>query len=382
MMWAVSGKPRRAEAELLRASGKQGVNAEVKAFLGRAYLQSGDVQRSAEFYREVLQEKPSDPKALLMLAELSMNAEDYAGAKAYFARAEEAGVPANTLQFDRAVLMYLQGDTEGALAGLKSLVKLDKENIRAWALLAMLSSDGRDSAVYETALKTLKNLQGSSPDVRLMLAELHMNRKEWAAARTELEQVARMNPRLLRAWEMLVSVDFQERKRELAEDHVRALLTLDPENYTGNLMLGSFQYARAQYSLAESSYRAALASRRAPEALNDLAYLLMIKGGQMEEALALVDEALALQPQNAIFLSTRGELYLREGRLDEAEADLQQVLFAMPDTSPALLLSAQLYAARGQKEAALELAHGLVDRQGELPAEQQVQLQELLKQLE
>jgi len=381
MMWAVSGKPSMAEAELRRAAGGKQVNKEVKNFLGRAYLQSGDLQRSAEFYREVLQENPTDAKALLMLAELSMNAEDYSGAEKLFQQAEEAGVPAGPLRFDRAALAYLQGRTEEALEGLQALVKEDKENVRAWALLAMLTSDGRDPSTYEKSLKTLTHLQGSSPDIRLMLAELHMSREEWSAARDELEQVTRMNPRQVRAWEMLVAVDFQERKRELAEDHVRALLTLDPENFTGNLMLGSFQYARGQFSLAESSYRAALRRQRDPAALNDLAYLLMIKGGQMEEALQLVEEALALQPDNAIFLSTRGEIFLREGRLDEAEQDLQQVLFAMPDTPAALLLSAQLYAARGQNDAALELAEGLFDRQGELPAEQQIQLQELLKRL-
>ena len=63
---------------------------------------------------------------------------------------------------------------------------------------------------------------------------------------------------------------------------------------------------------------------------------------------ALIEEALALQPDNPIFLSTRGELNLRGGRYDEAEHDLQRVLTAMPDNAQALLLSSQLYAARGQ----------------------------------
>ena len=58
-----------------------------------------------------------------------------------------------------------------------------------------------------------------------------------------------------------------------------------------------------------------------------------------------------------------------------------EVLVAMPDHAQALLLSAQLYAARGQKAPALELAETLSGRQGELPAEQQLQLQELLKNL-
>ncbi len=380
MMWAVSGKPRIAEAELRRASGGRAVNAEIKAFLGRAYLHGGDLQRSAEFYREALKENPKDVKSLRMLAELSMNAEDYEEAERLFNEAEAAGLPPGSLGFERAALAYLQGQAEDSLARLRELVRRNKEDVRAWALLAMVTSDGSDPDMYEKSLKSLKNLQGTSPDVRLMLAELYLNRAELAEARAELDQLTRMNPRHVRAWEMLVAVDFRERKQELAEDHVRALLTLDPENFTGNLMLGSFQYSRGQNSLAESSYRTAMKARRDPEVLNDLAYLLMInKSGAAEEARALIEEALAKQPENPVFLSTRGELNLREGRYDEAERDLQQVLAAMPDNAQVLLLSAQLYAARGQKEAALELAETLLDRQGELPVEQQAQLQKLIK---
>ena len=382
MMWAVSGKPRMAEAELRRASGANLVSTEVKAFLGRAYLHGGDLEQSSRFYREALDENPQDVKSLLMLAQVSMSAEDYDEAERILGQVEAAGVPADALRFERAALACLRGQTDQAMADLRELVKKDKGDVRAWALLALLAGDGRDPDTFERALKTLKNLQGTSPDVRLMLAELYVGRQDWSAARTEVEQVVRMNPRLVRAWEMLVSIDFSERKRELAEDHVRILLTLAPENFVGNLMLGSFQYARGQYSLAESSYRTALAVRRDPTALNDLAYLLMInKSGGEGEARALIEEALAAQPGNALFLSTRGELNLREGRYDEAERDLQQVLAAVPNHAHVLLLSAELYAARGQKKAALELAEDLETRQGELASEQQAQLQVLLKEL-
>ncbi len=381
MMWAVSGKPRMAEAELRRASGSQEVSSEVKAFLARAYLQSGEHQRSSEFYREILKENPQDQKSLLMLAEIAMGAGEIAEAERLLARAEEAGIPPDRIQFERAILAYLKGQGDVALASLKALVKREKNHIQAWSLLALLTADGRDAETYEQALKAIRDQRGTNPDVRLMLAELSMGRKEWGEARAELEQVTRMNPRHIRAWELLATVDFQERKRELAEDHVRVLLTLDPGNYTGNLLLGSFQYARGQHALAESSYRAALEAKRDPVALNDLAYLLLMKGEDLEEALALVNEALGLVPGSPLFLSTRSEILVQLGQLDDAEKDLQQVLAAWPDHAQALLLSARLYAARDQKAAALELAEALAGRMNELPVEKQGQLQDLLRQL-
>lgn len=381
MMWAVSGKPQMAEAEMRRASGGHKMDPRVKAFLARAYLEGGDMQRSADYYSEALEENPSDLRSLLMLVQLAIHGEDLPEAERLLARAEEAGVDPRQFRFERAVLAYLQGKPDAALVALKALVAQQRDDVRAWALLAMLTGEDRDPETYEQALKALQNLRGASPDVRLMLAQLYLSREEWGLARAELEQVTRMNPRLSRAWEMLVQVDFRERKQELAEDHVRVLLTLDPNNFTGNLMLGSFQYARAQYALAESSYRTALAARRDSAVMNDLAYLLMLKGGAMEEARTLIDEALTQQPDNPVYLSTRGELNLRDGRLNEAEADLQRVMAAMPNNPQAMLLTAQLYAARGQNAAAHEMAKPLVDRQGELPAEQQQVLQSLLEQL-
>ncbi|HQF20729.1 MAG TPA: tetratricopeptide repeat protein [Kiritimatiellia bacterium] len=394
MMWAVSGKPRLAEAELRRAAGRQGVNAAVKAFLGRAYLQGQDLQRSTEYYREAIQENPQDARSLLMLAEIALREEHYDEAEEWLQKVEAAGVPADRLRFERTALTCLRGDTDRAMQQLLDLVNKEKDNVRAWALLAMLTSDAPDPTLHQRAVKALKELQGTSTDVRLLLAELDINQQNWAAARDKLEQLTRTNPRNVRAWELLVEVDFRERKRDLADDHVRSLLTLSPQNYTGNLLLGSLQYARGQFSLAESSYRAALRVRRDPAALNDLAYLLLInKPAAWGEARALVEEALAAQPANKIvFLSTRSELNLREGRLDEAEDDLQQVLTAMPNQAAALLLAAELYAARAaelaaagdaagakrQQAAALDLANSLKDRQNELSLEQQQHLYGLL----
>jgi tetratricopeptide (TPR) repeat protein len=382
MMWAVSGKPRMAEAELRRAAGRdRGVSPSVKAFLARAYLHGGQLEQSEAYYREALGENPGDVHSLLMLAQLALADGDLEEAEQRLADVEQAGVPRERLRFERAVAAYLRGQPDTALAQLKDLTRHEPGHVRAWALLALLTGDGGDPESYEQALSALRNLRGSSPDIRLMLAELHMSRQEWVKARGEIEQVTRMNPRLVRAWEMLVQVDFNERKQELAEDHVRILLTLDPDNYTGNLMLGAFQYGRAQYSLAESSYRAALETRREPVVMNDLAYLIMIKGGDLAEARTLIEEAIALNPRYPLFLSTRGELNLMEGRLDEAERDLQQALASHPDYAPNRLLAARLYAARNQKDAALELAESLLERQGELPPEQQERLQDLLRRL-
>lgn len=378
MMWAVSGRPKMAEAELRRAAGGQAVDPAAKAFLARAFLAAGDRETSARYFGEALEDKPGDATARLKLAEIAMSEGDLDAAREHLDVLRKAGVPEEALAFDSIVLDYLSGDADGAVMALRERTASHKQDVRAWAFLAYLTGDGSDPDTYERALKAVKSLRGASTETRLMLAELYAKRHEWADARTELDQVLRLNPRLVKAWEMLVSVDFGERKRDLAEDHVRALLTLDPGNHEGNLMLGSFQYERGQYSLAAASYRTALEAKRTPLALNDLAYIL-IGEENFAEAESLIDEACAMDPNNPLLLSTRGELYLRTGRLDEAESDIQQVLSVLPDNLQMKLLSAELYRARNQTGAARELLEELRGRIHEFAPAEQARLQDLLR---
>ena len=378
MMWAVSGRPKMAEAELRRAAGGQSVDPEAKAFLARAFLAAGDRETGARYFRETLDDKPGDNTARLKLAEIAMSEGDLDTARSHLDALRAAGVPEEALAFDTIVLTYLSGDSDGAVLALKERTAAHKQDVRAWSFLAFLTGDGSDPETYERALKAIKSLRGASPETRLLLAELYSKRHEWAEARAELEQVLRLNPRLVKAWEMLVSIDFGERKRDLAEDHVRALLTLDPDNHEGNLMLGSFQYERGQYSLAAASYRTALEAKRTPLALNDLAYIL-IGEGNYKEAEALIGEACAMKPDDPLLLSTRAELHLRTGRLDEAESDIQRVLSVRPDDLQMKLLSAELYRARNQTGAARELLDELRGRLHEFPADQQARLQDLLR---
>ena len=378
MMWAVSGRPRMAEAELRRAAGGQSVDPAAKAFLARAFLATGDRETSAQYFREALENKPGDPSVRLKLAEIAMSEGDLDAAQAQLDALAADGVPAEALAFDRIVMQYLGGDADGAVLALKERTAKHKQDVRAWSFLAYLTGDGSDPETYERALKAIKSLRGASPETRLLLAELYSKRHEWGDARAELEQVLRLNPRLVKAWEMLVAVDFGERKRDLAEDHVRALLTLDPSNHEGNLMLGSFQYERGQYSLAAASYRTALEAKRTPTCLNDLAYIL-IGEGSYAEAEQLIDEACAMKPDDPLLLSTRGELYLRTGRLDEAETDIQQVLSVLPDNLQMQLLAAELYHARGQDPAARQILDTLRGRVHEFPADLQARLQDLLR---
>jgi len=378
MMWAVSGRPRQAEAELRRSrpGGPQGeTGLALKAFLGRMYMFSNDPGRGEEFYREILAERPGDPDATFALAKLDIQRGHLAEAKEKLAALEAAGVEPGRLALERVLIQAAEGDVRGALDRLGRMRAERPDDVLPHAVAAVLAQDSGDAELFEKAVESLKRLPSKSLQLRLFLAQLMLERQDWAGARMELETLTRMNPANARVWEALVRADFAERKREQAEDHVRVLLTLEPENALGNLMLASFQRERGQLALAESSYRTALKSERRPATLNDLADLLLHKGrdgrhpGALAEARALLDEAVSSQPDYLTAYATRAELNLETGDLDGAEADIQKVVSAASDSPLSMFLSARLYSERGNFAAARDLADSIEARRDAMPPE-------------
>jgi len=265
--------------------------------------------------------------------------------------------------------------------GLEARAGGEGGDIRVWGALAVLADKAGNPAARERAIGALRKQKSKSMATRLLLAHLLTGQGDWAAARGELEQLVRMNPGHAGAWEMLLRVDYAEHKKDQAEDHVRVLLTLDPGNAFGNLLLAAFQRERGQLALAESSYRAALATQRSATTLNDLADLLMRRPEGRTEARELLDEALAMSPGDATAHMTRAELGLLDGRTDEAEKDLQVVLAAHPGHPEAVLLAARLYAATGKRAAAAELAAELEKKRSSLSPEGQEVFRQFLAEL-
>ena len=82
---------------------------------------------------------------------------------------------------------------------------------------------------------------------------------------------------------------------------------------------------------------AAAAFRRAgdnPDALNNLAYTYGEMNANLDEAIALCERAIKLQPSHrANYLDTLAGIFVKQGRLDEAIATYEQ---ALTDARPSL----------------------------------------------
>jgi tetratricopeptide (TPR) repeat protein len=158
----------------------------------------------------------------------------------------------------------------------------------------------------------------------------------------------------------------QMNRPEEAEDHLRKALKLMPENpqsyaLLANLLAGKGDYTEAMsllesaVKLAPGDYRVHLAvadvlyqsgkikeaeqelrdslrfEPKNPLALNNLGYFLIDQDRDVNEAVEMIEEAVAADPQNAAYLDSYGWAQFKLGKLDVAEKYLLSSLKIKPE---------------------------------------------------
>lgn len=106
----------------------------------------------------------------------------------------------------------------------------------------------------------------------------------------------------------------------------------DPQaRQAAQLLLGSVAEARGDLELAERRYRELLAELpQHAVTLNNLAWVLAQQGDRADEALLLIDQALAIAADHPDFLDTRAATLKQLGRFQDAKRALQRALQVRP----------------------------------------------------
>jgi tetratricopeptide (TPR) repeat protein len=113
------------------------------------------------------------------------------------------------------------------------------------------------------------------------------------------------------------------------------LVEASPQLQQAWVNLGNVEAARGRPDEAERAYRRAVSiSRDDPDALNNLAWLLLQEGARLEEAERLArDAAQRRGPDRALILDTLARIQSARGRCAEADATWAEAL-ALPALSP------------------------------------------------
>jgi tetratricopeptide (TPR) repeat protein len=144
------------------------------------------------------------------------------------------------------------------------------------------------------------------------------------------------------------------------ERWLRAAAEKDPKSSPLAAALAHVQYLQGRFEAAEAVYRKAIeANPRDTMALNNLAYLTVLRGGDAKDALRRVEAACAIAGPRPHYLHTRAVIRLKLGDTRQAIRDLTDAVAEAPSASAYFYLAQARWLEKDRKgaEAAWRHAH-------------------------
>lgn len=191
---------------------------------------------------------------------------------------------------------------------------------------------------YALADAVYAQIPGDDPfalGAQLGRAEALYRQGDADAAIAELRELGAAHPTSVIAQNTLG--DFlrrQENFTEAAEAYSRAIDLLDPPETRHWVVYYSraMAYERAgDWPRAEADFRAALdLSPEQPGVLNYLGYSMTEQGGDLDEALAMIERAVAAEPDNGYYVDSLAWALFRMGRYEEAVAPMERASELLP----------------------------------------------------
>jgi tetratricopeptide (TPR) repeat protein len=345
------------QADIVRASGQRDQAASLWSRVADvAERNLADAARATAAHERAVAEVPS-PRAFDALARLCSMQDQHGDAAKWLQRRLETATAAErtTVMHKLARTQLRAGRESDAIATLRAAFQESPHNAELRKLLLPLLRQREDWGALATTLAASLEHAGDEATV------LSYAREAADVYYHKLGAITDAVPVLRRA---VALAPEDKRLRAMLADGLRAVGELDE----ARALLGQ---------LIEDFGRRGSPERAAAHTL--MARVLSARG-QVSEAMAQLDVASAMAPDDVVILRTLAELAREAGQLERAEAALRTLLlmarrFAAESASAAPIGSAEvlfelssLAAARGQGEQAAELAESAIEALGESDA--------------
>jgi len=228
-------------------------------------------------------------------------------------------------RFNLATALNGLGEVAGAIAELEQALQADPTYQRALDLLATLRGDDTDT--YRQALTQ----DPHNPYLHLRLGNALARNKEWAEAKTHLQQAIALEPDLVEAYRALSGIALEEKDPTAAIAHLQHALTLTPQCPDTRVNLGVALIQAERYAEARSVLQEALALRPGyAEAWINLG-VSCNKEERYAEAIGYFQEAIAAKPEFIPAYLNLGLAQAMQEDLAGAIATFREILRHKPD---------------------------------------------------
>jgi tetratricopeptide (TPR) repeat protein len=264
-----------------------------------AYLRMRDMERGLADLELVSRESPIDPYPYLKRAETLV----------------QMGRRTEALAIAEKALAARAGPAEGL--------------VTATQIRVMASSPEEARAVLDDSIA-----KAPSADLYALRATIASNGE---ARASDLEQTLHLNPRHVPALQMLAQLRYSEDKDQSKTlDALDRLEAVVAPTSNSQMMRGGALARQGKEPEAKVVYAAARGLAKVATEFNSLCWSQATRNIFLDDALKDCDTALAMEPQSAAYMDSRGFVLLQLGRYDESIASYDAALAKRPQMAESL----------------------------------------------
>ena len=332
----------------------------IRAALAQLYQTTGRLEQSKKIYSDLLSQQPKNATILLGLAGIATAERKWEEATDYVNRARTAAPSSPAPGLALVNLYGLRQDWKNATAAAAQLAEqfpINPDVLEAKGHVQAASGDTEGAiATYKRAYQ----LAPSSVPVLARYVALLNQAKDFSLARTVLEAALARDPKngpvkgdLIRAQAEIAGLDAGLAK-------ARAFGKDDPNNPLFDIVSAELYEKAGRREDAVTLLEKAVAARPSNDNLVSALSGLYARAGNPEKAEAVLSTRLEKEPKDLLIRSALASLYLQEKKYDDAIAQYKGIISEHPADAAALNNLAWLYQQTGNLAKARELAERAV----------------------
>jgi cellulose synthase operon protein C len=321
---------------------------------------------------KILDDAPADQKgAIAVLVERNwalMASGDMSTARKGIDAGLAAKLQSPELLFQDGVWKLQKGDIAAARVSLDRVLNANPQSLPGLnAIYASYTAQHQGAA----GAKKIQQYAGKVPHsaaVQGFLGQVLMANGEYGAARTAFTSALAANPQMREARMGLIRLDIKENKPEAAAEKLTTALAANPKDVSARLWLANVDEMKGDHASAFANYQQVVQSDpKNPEALNNLAYLLVDYKKQPDTALQYAQKAQELAPNNPDYADTVGWVFYQKGLYSLAVKNFESAA-SNPAAGPVCKYHlAMAYAKVGQRDRGRVALSAALKRDPRLP---------------
>ena len=347
------GRMGRVVPTLLKAKELQPDNLDVRLKLGMIQLSTGNLKAAYDEAIFVLDRRPQDEDAPLLLAESSAKPEAIAAARQRLQSLPAAILSSAPVQVALGSLELRDHHLPAAEAAFRRAEAQNPKADYVQASLGVWYRIQNDLPQAELAFKRTSEYAKPHSSRLLTYAKFKLQNGDLAVARQSLEAVIAKYPDYLPASISLAELSASEKKFPEASALIAKVLARDPGHPEAMLISARLKLAQGDKEKAKAELEKMLKIYpQSPVAHYQLA-LAQVADGDFTKATGTLNQVLALAPNYAEATVALAEISLRKGDVSGTVALLKPLVQQRPDIIQARLLLADAYRAQGNFDDAI-----------------------------